>query len=811
MNFKFTAKKLAFIIPIVVVVLLGGALALAKTGHFDSLAKVLSIKADVNTSPIDTYTVCGSHTDYDGWYSRQSGYNGIPVFVKDYSHTISATLMPKVVAPDATPTVEAYWTLLPYRRSCPTPDIGSCVSANLVGQWTSLSNNGSISLVAGRVDPNTCQPLPSTTPTPILSVIPVTPTPVTVSKTPTATATATRAPSVSPAPSPITYVNYGLEGFITDKDNYLTDAIITLKIGDRTKTATATARPGQSVPVGTFTTNYMIEISSSEYVPVGTYTVTIAKSGYNTQTKEVYLPNGKYAVENFRLSPLASPIAAVSPTPVPVPSVSPSAQPSPSQVPVQTLSASLANKQNPDNPFAIDLKATRSGNAIGTINYSFWYNCDNPSNKVNEVKADPKCGVPAKYTVPQGNNVITDSHVYIVKGNHTAKVIIEQGNAVPAEARKTFNVGEPSTGLTCRGSISADIIDLDTGKEIAGASVTASYNGKTFDATTTAELGKNLDLIGMLCHTIRLTIKADGYYDYDVEVPISTFDPNNPVKIALRGSDEGAVCRTVDFNLPQELKNLLVYMKSMKADWSDVTVDDVLAKFSENDPDNPLAAIINGLVQNGTLKGSDNLSRKMPTLSSSFSKTLNNFQNTKVVNLSLYDSTRLRLANATDNPQLAARVLQPYFKRSIDSALTPLKNYALWQGANWILADPGIVVGLFDVMDKTNAVIDLASWKSSHGSQNVSFMLQPKYNGLNVIPALSLTGAFNVRDIAVGATASYNTCQIGVGGITRGSIADEIAWSLKATSTRNSNLNFNVNGSSGNINSMDFSYTIPLD
>jgi len=52
MQLKLSAKKLAFIIPAILIVLFAGALALAKTGHFEPLANFLNIKADVGVQPV---------------------------------------------------------------------------------------------------------------------------------------------------------------------------------------------------------------------------------------------------------------------------------------------------------------------------------------------------------------------------------------------------------------------------------------------------------------------------------------------------------------------------------------------------------------------------------------------------------------------------------------------------------------------------------------------------------------------------------------------------------------------------------------
>lgn len=112
--------------------------------------------------------------------------------------------------------------------------------------------------------------------------------------------------------------------------------------------------------------------------------------------------------------------------------------------PSQTLSVTLdANPSNGCAPLYVNLTADVSGTATGTINYTFWWNCDNPGNSVEEVTA--VCGDPTNPAIGEKYNDVWDDpkivdHTYSAAGTYIAKVIAERGSAAPAEARTTITV-----------------------------------------------------------------------------------------------------------------------------------------------------------------------------------------------------------------------------------------------------------------------------------------------------------------------------------------------------------------------------------
>jgi hypothetical protein len=120
--------------------------------------------------------------------------------------------------------------------------------------------------------------------------------------------------------------------------------------------------------------------------------------------------------------------------------------------PPQTLSVSIsANPSSGNAPLLSNLTATVSGTAIGTINYSIWWNCNNPSNSVST--AESACGALPN---PSLGNCLLNSNgykcnsissttlsigrSYDTPGTYNPKVIVERGSATPAESRTTITV-----------------------------------------------------------------------------------------------------------------------------------------------------------------------------------------------------------------------------------------------------------------------------------------------------------------------------------------------------------------------------------
>lgn len=121
------------------------------------------------------------------------------------------------------------------------------------------------------------------------------------------------------------------------------------------------------------------------------------------------------------------------------------------QVNVQaaTLSVSPFTPSNTSGkaPLTISLTAGASGTAFGTINYTFWWDCTYTGTSVST--ATSQCGNPDgvngnsngnKFNNTSNNPQTSVANKYKKIGSYVAKVIVERGEAPPAEARATIVV-----------------------------------------------------------------------------------------------------------------------------------------------------------------------------------------------------------------------------------------------------------------------------------------------------------------------------------------------------------------------------------
>jgi pimeloyl-ACP methyl ester carboxylesterase len=119
-----------------------------------------------------------------------------------------------------------------------------------------------------------------------------------------------------------------------------------------------------------------------------------------------------------------------------------------------SVSASLtASPSSGPVPLQATLQATLSGTAQGPVNFTFWRNCTDPGVSVAEVMQNPACGfipTPPSGTCIEnskgkkcngiGASAETAVFTYSLPGIYTAKVIVEQGAAPPAESRRSITV-----------------------------------------------------------------------------------------------------------------------------------------------------------------------------------------------------------------------------------------------------------------------------------------------------------------------------------------------------------------------------------
>jgi len=149
-----------------------------------------------------------------------------------------------------------------------------------------------------------------------------------------------------------------------------------------------------------------------------------------------------------------------------------------------TLSVTLtANPSLGTSPLTTTLMAAVSGSASGTINYTFWYNCQDPSNSVSEVMSS--CGtIPTPATLgtcvsnsvgEKCNGMAASSQsvaaVYSSPGVYTAKIIAEQGSATPAENRISITLNSSPLSMA---SVSFSSYSVTADSAVSG---TVTLNG----------------------------------------------------------------------------------------------------------------------------------------------------------------------------------------------------------------------------------------------------------------------------------------------------------------------------------------------
>ena len=110
----------------------------------------------------------------------------------------------------------------------------------------------------------------------------------------------------------------------------------------------------------------------------------------------------------------------------------------------QTLSVGLtASPNSQPAPLNTNLTATVSGSALGTINYTFWWNCTNTSSDVSYVGQSSVCGDPTNSAIGakfNGEAATSKSVGHTYLQNATAKVIVERGSAPAAQDQEAIVV-----------------------------------------------------------------------------------------------------------------------------------------------------------------------------------------------------------------------------------------------------------------------------------------------------------------------------------------------------------------------------------
>ncbi|OGZ34302.1 MAG: hypothetical protein A2Y98_03540 [Candidatus Portnoybacteria bacterium RBG_19FT_COMBO_36_7] len=222
--------------------------------------------------------------------------------------------------------------------------------------------------------------------------------------------------------------------------------------------------------------------------------------------------------------------------------------------PAETLFVSLsADPSSGTAPLDSVLTADVSGTAIGTVNYSFWWNCSDPTTSVSA--AQTACG---SLPTPVAGSCVTNtngakcdeisndtqnapSHSYPA-GSYSAKVIVEKGAAPAAQSQTSITSNNPPTANA--GSDQA--ITLPTNSvTISGASESdtdgtiASRSWTRTSGPSTPTIGNGTTLIPTFSNLIegtyifRLTVTdnldATGYDEISIVVSPAQPDTEAPV------------------------------------------------------------------------------------------------------------------------------------------------------------------------------------------------------------------------------------------------------------------------------------------
>ncbi len=180
----------------------------------------------------------------------------------------------------------------------------------------------------------------------------------------------------------------------------------------------------------------------------------------------------------------------------------------------------------------VDLIATVSGTATGTINYKF--DCTNNGTwdyTYNGISDNPK--------------TVVDACNYLVVGTYTAKVYVERGSATPAQDTTNVyvsSVSTPTVDIKANGSDGPITIDYNTSATLTwtstnATSCTASGDWSGSKATYGSEGTGNLT--GSKTYTITCTGAGGTAYDSVTVNVNSVFNPNLSVAKTVRNATQG--------------------------------------------------------------------------------------------------------------------------------------------------------------------------------------------------------------------------------------------------------------------------------
>jgi subtilase family serine protease len=166
----------------------------------------------------------------------------------------------------------------------------------------------------------------------------------------------------------------------------------------------------------------------------------------------------------------------------------------------QTLSAFLIPSTSTGAaPLTTTFTARATGTASGTVNYSIWWNCSDAGTSVSEVEAT--CGTLSNTCqntsigykcdgVSASSEQVT--YAYSAAGNYTAKLIVEEGSAPPAQATATITVTSATKGTPTVGVSPSPSSITSGGTSTVTVTVTSTSGGPTPTGTVALSLAGTL-------------------------------------------------------------------------------------------------------------------------------------------------------------------------------------------------------------------------------------------------------------------------------------------------------------------------------
>jgi hypothetical protein len=209
----------------------------------------------------------------------------------------------------------------------------------------------------------------------------------------------------------------------------------------------------------------------------------------------------------------------------------------------QTVTVTLAAQpQSGAAPLATSLTATVSGSASGTINYTFWWDCDDPGVSVAAVMTacgaipEPPSGSCATSTAGIKCNAVTDnpkivSHTYSATHLFRPKVIAERGVGTPAEKRTFVSVTQAPVVTTAPASSltgSAAVLNGSVNPESAPTQAWFEWGTRSDLASPTQTPPQSL---------------ATGSASQAISAPLAGLNPNTTYYFRAAASNAGGTVR----------------------------------------------------------------------------------------------------------------------------------------------------------------------------------------------------------------------------------------------------------------------------